>query len=191
MFKVKSSFYSRALALLLFLFLLFIMTLVSACSSTRHPSVVPSSAIPTIQHSSTIDQHSVSIDTASVSRSIASIIRNFQRSVSSVVDSTTTVVDTSGRVVRPDHNRTVHTATSSDRESVLRDSIRDLRLQYQALLEQKVKQSEVPVLVERKQEKWEQFFIRIGIMSSIIVIVAVVVTVIWLIYRRRDRQSYI
>lgn len=188
---MKSSFYSRALALLLFLFLLFVMTLVSACSSTRHPSVIPSSAIPTIQHSSSIDQHSVSIDTASVSRSIASIIRNFHRSVSSVVDSTTTVVDTSGRVVRTDHNRTVHTATSSDRESVLRDSIRDLRLQYQALLDQKVKQSEVPVLVERKQEKWEQFFIRIGIISSIIVIVAVVVAVIWLVYRRRDRQSYI
>ncbi len=188
---MKSTFYSRALALLLFLFLLFIMTLVSACSSIRHPSVVSSSAIPTIQHTSTINQHSVSIDTASVSRSIASIIRDFQRSVSLVVDSTTTVVDTSGRVVRTDHNRTVHTATSSDRESVLRDSIRDLRLQYQALLEQKVKQSEVPVLVERKQEKWEQFFIRIGIMSSILVVVAVIVTVVWLIYRRRDRHSYI
>ncbi len=188
---MKSTFYSRALTLLLFLFLLFVMTLVSACSSSRHTSVVTSSAIPTIQHTSTINQHSVSIDTASVSRSIASIIRNFQRSVSSVVDSTTTVVDTSGRVVRTDHNRTVHTATSSDRESVLRDSIRDLRLQYQALLEQKVKQSEVPVLVERKQEKWEQFFIRIGIMSSILVVVAVIVTVVWLIYRRRDRHSYI
>lgn len=188
---MKPSFYSRALALLLFLFLLFIMTLVSACSSTRNPSVGSSSAVPTIQHTSTINQHSMSIDTASVSRSVASIIRDFQRSVSSVVDSTTTVVDTSGRVVRTEHNRTVHTATSSDRESVLRDSIRDLRLQYQALLEQKVKQSEVPVLVERKQDKWEQFFIRIGIMFSILVVVAVIVAVIWLVYRRRYRQFYI
>ena len=104
--------------------------------------------------------------------------------VSAVSDSTSVIIDSAGRVLRTDHWRTTSTASSSSKESLLRDSLRDLRLQYKTLLSMKADSTEVPVPVERKATLLEHLQIILG---KAIVVAAYVVLLFFLMAYARSK----
>lgn len=164
--------YADKAALLLCVFALSLQS----CSSPRQ--VVP------LQQTSSVSQDSIVVDTIWRDRYVEHVIRDVQHVVSAVSDSTSIIIDSAGRVLRTDHWRTTSTANSSSKESLLRDSLRDLRLQYKTLLSMKADSMEVPVPVERKATLLEHLQVILG---KAIVVAAYVVLLFFLMAYARGK----
>lgn len=164
--------YADKAALLLCVFALSLQS----CSSPRQ-------VVPLLQTSS-VSQDSIVVDTIWRDRYVEHVIRDVQHVVSAVSDSTSIIIDSAGRVLRTDHWRTTSTANSSSKESLLRDSLRDLRLQYKTLLSMKADSMEVPVPVERKATLLEHLQVILG---KAIVVAAYVVLLFFLMAYARGK----
>lgn len=162
--------YADKAALLLCIFALSLQS----CSSPRQ-------VVPLLQ-SNNSSRDSIVVDTIWRDRYVEHVIRDVQHVVSAVSDSTSVIVDSAGRVLRTDHWRTTSTASSSSKESLLRDSLRDLRLQYKTLLSMKADSMEVPVPVERKATLLEHLQIILG--KAIVVAAYVVLLFFLMVYAR-------
>lgn len=164
--------YADKAALLLCVFALSLQS----CSSPRQ-------VVPLLQ-SNNSSRDSIMVDTIWRDRYVEHVIRDVQHVVSAVSDSTSVIIDSAGRVLRTDHWRTTSTASSSSKESLLRDSLRDLRLQYKTLLSMKADSMEVPVPVERKATLLEHLQMVLG---KVIVVAAYVVLLFFLMAYARSK----
>lgn len=173
----KRTEYSIIRTIIIFAVFLVIVLLLSGCKSSSKISQASS----TVYITDTVR----TADTLWRDRYVEKIIQNVSNTVKTKRDSVATVVDEQGNVKRMDswHWSEISTATST--EQLLRDSLKDIRARYAALLGMKAEQKEVPIPVERDLTIAEKIFITLGHITAVLIVSAIISLLIWLIHRKK------
>lgn len=181
----KENFYGKALGLLLGLIACALLTLLWGCGTGR----------PVVMERVTHDTLKTErVDTVWRDRLVENIVRDVSATVSARRDSVATTVDTEGKVVRTDTWHWLESSTLKSTERTLRDSLEEMRGRYEALL--RVKADSVATVAATANPRrasaglatpWERWCYKVGEITTVLLVAAIVSLMIWLIKRRRQR----
>ena len=184
----NENFYCKALGLLIGLIICAVLTALWGCGTGR-------TVYKTDKAYRADTLREIRVDTVWHDRFVDRIINNVRKESSRVTDSTATVVDEHGNVKRTDHWRIEKNDVSTELTDRLRDSVTMWKGMYEELL--KVKADSVamtgskPHLASLSRDKprglWERWCCKVGEITTVLLVAAVVSLMIWLIRRRRER----
>ena len=182
----KTDLYGRMTGWLMGLAICAALTALFGCRSAR-PVVMERVTHDTVRYAR--------VDTVWHDRFVDRIINNVRKESSRVTDSTATVVDEQGNVKRTDHWRMVKDEVDTETTDRLRDSVAMYKGMCEELLRTRKDSAAMtgskPRLASLSRGEprglWGRWCYKVGEITTVLLVTAVVSLMIWLIRRRRER----